>query len=91
MEDTSFLKDTRNAKLDVNELWKEPEIRWEVLDPRGLKHIVVRTVDGYWHGLENLGTEFGSPQTFRALLRNSIMDNPDCGVRPNTGHSWLRL
>ena len=67
--------------------------RWEVRDPKGGKHKVLKDDKSFYHGAEgcaNWHPNPGSRPYIVAHLLNYIAENPDMGETPD-GYTWVRL
>lgn len=60
------------------------ETKFQVIDPFGTDHIVIKTFDSYWYGMENLANNPAANARLRELMNGSDMG--EWG-----GYSWLRL
>lgn len=72
---------------------------WDVMDPNGKMHRVIRTDDGYWHGDENLAESFTpnvSKPYIRTYILTAIQKYPEMGdwtMYPGMpeGYAWLKV
>lgn len=81
-----------SVKKRLEELMTNGQIKWELKDSLGNSHIVIRTYDEYWFGIENVQVKHpltGDGKYFMPAVKRHMEENPDMGE--TMGCSWVRV